>query len=129
MKNRNRILKILVFAPVGIAGLVLFTFIVGEIVRRLWNWLLPELFGVPAITFWQALGLLVLARILFGGFGRGGGSGDKIGARVGEKIADRVAERVTERLEGLSPEERARFTQRVRERWGSASSPNENSGQ
>jgi hypothetical protein len=125
MKNLNRNLKILVFAPVGIAGLVLFTFIVGEIVRRLWNWLLPSLFGFPAITFWQAIGLLVLARILFGGFGRGGHRDGRISARIGDRIADRVAERVGERLEGLSPEERERFTQRLRQRWGSAPSSNE----
>jgi RNA polymerase sigma factor (sigma-70 family) len=41
----------------------------GTIVRLLWNWLLPPLFGWPEVTFWQALGLLALCRILFGGFG------------------------------------------------------------
>ena len=35
---------------------------------RLWNWLMPSLFGLHAITYWQALGLLVLSRILLGGF-------------------------------------------------------------
>ena len=91
--------------------------------RWLWNALSPPLFGLPAITFWQALGLM-LSRLLFGGFGgRGGHRGhDGIAARVGDRIADRVANRVAERLEGLSPEERERFTQRVRERWGT---PNE----
>ena len=38
-------------------------------VRLLWNWLLPSLFGWRLITFWQALGILVLCRILFGGLG------------------------------------------------------------
>ena len=128
MKNRNKYLKMLVFAPVGIAGLVLFTFIVGEIVRRLWNWLLPSLFGLPAITFWQALGLLLLARILVGGFGGRGSHDGGIGTRVSDRIADRIADRVGERLEGLSPEERERFTQRLRERWGAAPASNENTG-
>ncbi len=41
----------------------------SAIVMLLWNWLMPALFGLIAINFWQALGLLVLARILFGGFG------------------------------------------------------------
>jgi len=41
----------------------------GEIVLHLWNWLLPSLFGWREITFWQAVGLLALCRILFGGFG------------------------------------------------------------
>jgi hypothetical protein len=36
---------------------------------HLWNWLLPPLFGWRQITFWQALGILALCRILFGGFG------------------------------------------------------------
>ena len=53
-------------------GMVLFVFIGGEVVRLLWNWLLPPLFGWRQITFWQALGLLALCRILFGGFGRHG---------------------------------------------------------
>jgi hypothetical protein len=37
-------------------------------VRELWNWLMPAIFGLPHITGWQALGLLLLSRILFGGF-------------------------------------------------------------
>jgi hypothetical protein len=53
----------------GPIGLALFIFLGGEVVMRLWNWLLPDLFGVRGINFWQALGLLALSRILFGGFG------------------------------------------------------------
>jgi len=46
----------------------------GFVVMSLWNWLAPAVFGGHAIGFWQALGLLVLTRILFGGFhGRPGG--------------------------------------------------------
>ena len=41
----------------------------GVVVQQLWNWLLPTLFAWPALTFWQALGLLALCRILFGGRG------------------------------------------------------------
>ncbi len=58
-----RALKIVLFATLLAAGL-------GEIVVHLWNWLMPEIFGVHAITFWQGVGLLVLGRILFGGFHR-----------------------------------------------------------
>jgi hypothetical protein len=60
--------------PAAIAGMVLFTFIGGEVVKLLWHWLLPSLFGWPLITFWQALGLLALCRILFGGFRLAGSS-------------------------------------------------------
>lgn len=42
---------------------------VGAVVMLLWNWLMPTIFGLVAINFWQALGLFLLARILFSGFG------------------------------------------------------------
>src|SRR4051812_49237895 len=65
--------KWIFIAPLAIGGIVLFAFLGGAIVMLLWNWLLPPLFGWPVVTFWQALGLLALCRILFGGFGRHGG--------------------------------------------------------
>ena len=43
----------------------------GAVVMLLWNWLMPAIFGLISISFWQALGLFILARILFGGFGLG----------------------------------------------------------
>ena len=52
--------------------IVIFVAIGGEVVLHLWNWLLPALFGWRQITFWQALGLLALCRILFGGLGGSG---------------------------------------------------------
>jgi len=90
--------RLIFIVPVGIAAVTLFVFIGGEAVKLLWNWLLPELFGWRAITFWQALGLLALCRILFGGLGRHGGHRG-----------------MTSRM---TPEERERFRQRIRERWG-----------
>ncbi len=39
------------------------------VVMSLWNWLIPELFNGPMITMWQAIGLLVLSKVLFGSFG------------------------------------------------------------
>lgn len=47
----------------------------------LWNALLPAIFGIVTITYWQALGLLVLGRLLFGGFGKGGGGMHGFGRR------------------------------------------------
>jgi hypothetical protein len=41
---------------------------IGAIVMLLWNALVPAIFGITTINFWQALGLLILARIFFGGF-------------------------------------------------------------
>jgi Ca2+/H+ antiporter, TMEM165/GDT1 family len=60
----RRGVKIAVF---GVVAVTLF----GFLVRTLWNWLMPGLFGLHALTFWQALGLLALSWILFGGL-RGG---------------------------------------------------------
>src|SRR5262245_59665597 len=98
--------KWLFLAPAFVLGIALFAFIGGEVVRLLWNWLLPPLFGWREITFWQALGLLALGRILFGGWGWRG------------SVRSRVRRRLEERCEAMTPEERERFRQRMRERWG-----------
>src|SRR5262252_1623774 len=55
--------------------IVLFTALFGFIVMQLWNWVMPAVFGWHAITFWQALGLLLLSKLLFGGFRGGWGHG------------------------------------------------------
>ncbi|MGZ4730781.1 MAG: hypothetical protein ACXVZH_01430 [Terriglobales bacterium] len=83
--------------PIAIAA---FIFIGGEVVMQLWNWLLPGLFGWRHITFWQGLGLLLLSRILFGGLGHGGPRGRRC------------------HRDHLSPEERQKFRDILRTRWG-----------
>ena len=98
--------KLLLFAPFAIVGLVLFIALGGELVRQLWNWLLPPLFGFPTVTFWQALGLLALCRILFGGFGLHGSG------------RSNFRRRMAERWERMTPEERERFRQGMRGRFG-----------
>jgi hypothetical protein len=55
----------------GIIGAVIIAFLFGYFVMLLWNWLLPPLFHVGTIGYWQAFGLVILAKILFGGFGHG----------------------------------------------------------
>jgi len=64
-----RKMKLLWMAPLAILAMALFVYVGGEVVMQLWNWLLPPLFGWRLLTFWQALGLLVLCRVLFGGLG------------------------------------------------------------
>ena len=59
--------KWLAIGPAIVAGFLVFAAVGGWIVMRLWNWLVPPIIGWESITFWQALGLLVLCRILFGG--------------------------------------------------------------
>jgi Ca2+/H+ antiporter, TMEM165/GDT1 family len=63
-------IKRAIFIPIGIAAII---FLCGWIVMLLWNCVLPSVIGVGVITFWQALGILVLAKILFGGFKHGHG--------------------------------------------------------
>jgi hypothetical protein len=57
------------------AALAFAVFIVlgGVVVQWLWNWLVPDIFGLRQLKFGEALGLLALCRILFGGFSLGGG--------------------------------------------------------
>jgi len=113
-------------APAAILAMLLFVALGGWIVQQLWNSLLPPLFGFRLITFWQALGILVLSRILFGGFGfHGGGSRSSFRRRIGDRWADRVADR----WEHMTPEERERFRQRMRERCGFDPTPSESKGQ
>jgi hypothetical protein len=104
-------------APLAILAMVLFTYIGGELVLHLWNWLLPPLFGWRQLTFWQALGLLALCRILFGGWGSHGSG------------RPNFRRRMRERCEHMTPEERERFRQRMRDRFGFGPSTSENKGQ
>jgi hypothetical protein len=93
-------------APAAIVGMLLFIAIGGTIVLYLWNWLLPPLFGWRMLTFWQALGMLALCRILFGGIsGRG----------LHRSYSGR---RMAERWDRMTPEEREKFRQGMRGRCG-----------
>ncbi|MCK4797214.1 MAG: hypothetical protein KAT05_07515 [Spirochaetes bacterium] len=72
---------------VGIIFAVLFAFVFGYFVMLLWNWLMPLIFGIKTITYWQAFGIVILAKILFGSFGPGHGKPqpDHIHRKVDEK--------------------------------------------
>jgi hypothetical protein len=63
-------LKVLKYAGFGILGLA-FVILVIFGLQALWNWLIPELFKGPVLTFWQTAGLFVLAKILFSGVAPG----------------------------------------------------------
>jgi hypothetical protein len=102
--------KWIFLAPLAVLALLLFIAIGGEMVQQLWNWLLPPLFGWRQITFWQALGILALCRILFGGFGRHGFHRSNFRRRMGEKMSVR--------WEHMTPEEREKFRQGVLSRCG-----------
>lgn len=79
----------------------------GFVVMGLWNAILPAVLGVKAITFWQAMGILVLSKILFGGFrGRGGWKGHA------------WKEKMKQRWDTMTPEEREKFKAEWKNRCG-----------
>jgi len=115
--------RLMIIAPLAILGIVAFTAIGGGVVMLLWNWLAPALFGLRLITFWQAIGLLALCRILFGGFGLGGGGHRNSRRRMEGRIRERVRERMAERWEQMTPEEREKFRQGMRSCGGGQTTP------
>jgi hypothetical protein len=108
--------RLIWIAPLAILGIVIFSWIGGEVVMLLWNWLAPTLFGWRQISFWQALGLLALCRILFGGFGGGGCHRSNSQGRMRERMSERVSERMAERWERMTPEEREKIRQGFHDR-------------
>lgn len=104
--DRNWAVRVLKFALFA----ALFVTVFGFVVMRLWNWLTPALFGWHPIGFWQAVGILVLSKILFGGFR---GPGRQMHWR----------HRMRERWEQMTPEEREKFRQSMRGRCGGSFGP------
>ena len=68
-----KVLKIIGMVLLGIVVCVL----LGFVVMWLWNWLMPMIFGLAKITYWQAVGIFILAKLIFGGIGAGSGGGSK----------------------------------------------------
>lgn len=95
--------KKLFFLP----AIILITLLLGAIVYWLWNAILPDLLGIKTIKYPQALGLLVLCRLLFGNFGwrRGGDS-------------SRFKQHFKDRFRNMSEEERQRFRDEWKKRCG-----------
>src|SRR5450432_3043148 len=84
--NMTRRGKMFLVAPFAMVGIVLFMAFGGWVVMSLWNWLLPGLFGWKVITFWQALAMLVLCRLLFGGVSGRGWHRRHSGRHMGERF-------------------------------------------
>lgn len=104
--NQRRTSRVLKIAGIAIVAVPLILGAFGLLVKSLWNWLMPELFGLHPITFWQALGVWILSRLLLAGFQGRGRSHDR-----------RWRARVIDRWERMTPEERERFRERLRHRW------------
>jgi hypothetical protein len=100
--NSHRRLRMLIPFAV-LAAVALFALVV----HALWNGVLTDVLGVKAVTYWQALGLLVLAKILFGGFPCRGGGGHSWRGRM-----------MAKHWESLSPEQREHMREEMRHRFG-----------
>jgi hypothetical protein len=87
------------FAPVIIAGLVAVIFIT----MLLWNTLMPGIFHLRIISYWEAAGILVLSRLLFGFGGHWGGNHDHRRNQLREKWGN------------MTPEDREKFRRQLRE--------------
>ena len=112
MKRGFRPRKLLMIRPMVVAAVLVF----GLLVMGLWNAILPAVLGVKVISFWQALGILLLSKILFGGFGgrRGGHFGHR-GQEWRQGMADK--------LKNMSPEEKEKFKAEWRNRCRSGWRP------
>lgn len=81
--------------------------VLSAVVMLLWNVLMPDIFGLTTLSFWQALGVLLLSRILFGGFVKGGC----------EK-RQRIKNHLREKWQAMTPEEREACFERRNQFWG-----------
>lgn len=99
------IAKIAKFIAFGIVIIAL----VGFAVMQLWNWLIPDIFQGPTVTYWQAMGLLLLSHILVRGWHGHNGMGWK---------SHRWKHRMEEKLAAMTPEEREQFKAEWKRRCG-----------
>jgi hypothetical protein len=96
------VLKCFVFVVAMVA-------VVGFITMSLWNWLVPVLFNGPVVTFWQAMGLLVLSKILFWSFGKHSHGGYRQGGPWKHYWKQKMS--------GMTPEQREELKRKMKEKW------------
>lgn len=78
LNKRSKLAKTVAIVSGFVVLGVFLVFLFGYVVMLLWNWLMPEIFGLTEVTYWQALGILLLSKLIFG-FGGGGQGGNKKG--------------------------------------------------
>jgi hypothetical protein len=106
-RSRRRIARLFAFLPIILAvfaGMIWAVF-------ALWNWLMPTIFGLRAITYGQAFGLMALSWILFRGF------------RGPRFSGGRWRHGMRERWEKMTPAEREEFVKGLRSRCGGTTTP------
>ena len=101
--------KLRCFMPIGFLAVAAGF---GAVVMLLWNWLMPSLFGVMTVSFWQALGLLILCRILVGSLG-----GWNWHRRMHNKHVRGLdgVHHLREKWQKMTPEQRKEFVNKRRE--------------
>jgi hypothetical protein len=135
-KSPAMIAGMIILGILAVTGLAI---LFGFAVMWLWNWLMPELFGLPTLTFWKAVGVVLLSKLLFGGFGGGGSSKggskrkkkkndfskwefyDKFWKEEGEQAYEEYCERINNPEAGKVEEEENSETPKV-DKDGSADS-------
>lgn len=91
----QKVATIFGFIILGVGLLFLF----GSVVMLLWNWLMPEIFGLKTLSYWQAWGVLALSCILFGRIGGGGGKGSSSDRKRKRKLRSYIREQIEEEKE------------------------------
>ena len=117
----NKGMRILGWAAMGVIAVTAF----GLITMLLWNWLVPVLFNGPIISFWQALGLLILSKLLFWG---AGGKGHNWRSHAHQ---NHWKNKFYNKFSSMTPEEREVLKKRMKEKWcgwEESSSPKESAG-
>lgn len=105
--NKSRAPRFIMIAVIGLAAIFLF----GFVIQWLWNTLMPQIFNLQPIGYWQAIGLFILSRIFFGGFFKG----DRNKGRCGNSSG---ADNCRNKWKDMTEEERARFKNEWRKRCG-----------
>jgi len=109
MKTMNKGVKFLAFVALGVLAIL----VIGFVTMSLWNWLVPVLFNGPFITFWQALGLLLLSKILFSGFG----GKRHCHSNHGPQSENHWKNKFYNKFSSMTPEERSALKEKMKEKW------------
>lgn len=91
----KKVLKVIGFVILGIAVVIGF----GFVVKALWNWLMPEIFGLKKISYWQGIGILLLAKIFFGSVGGNSNTNSKSEERKGDGVRGAYSQALHEEMQ------------------------------
>ena len=95
-----------IFIPIlFVAGV----FIFSGVVMFLWNSILPSITGVHFVTYWQAMGILALSKILFGGFAGRHDHGRYHHQHLGKDLRDKWMQ--------MPPEDREKMRDELKNEW------------